>query len=175
MKNKKMMKTICLAAAGLILTSGLIVESAMAYFTTYAVAEGGMTLDLGFTETVPEETVVDGRKEILIENTGDYDCYVRIKALTGDAYKDSIVYSEPDGAGKWTPGPDADGYYYFNDIVKAGSKTTQINVGFSFPEKEPTDFNVIIIQESTPVLYDESGAPYADWNEVADVSQSVYQ
>ena len=132
-----------------------------------------MVLDLGFTDTDIEEKVIDGKKQLQLENTGDYDCYVRLKALTGDAYKDNIQYFEPDSAGKWTPGED--GYYYYSDIVAPKGLTSQLDVGFTFPTKEPTDFNIIIIQECTPVLYDEDGNPYADWNEIADVSQSIYQ
>lgn len=173
MKNKISKKTICLSAAALTLTAGLAVGSAMAYFTTYTTAEGGVPVSLGFTETIPNEEVVDGKKEIKLENTGDYDCYVRLKALTGDKYKDSLRYTEPDGAGKWTPG--ADGYYYYSDIVAAKGLTTQLDVSFAFPqEEEPADFNVIIVQECTPVLFDEAGNPYADWNAVADVSQTIY-
>lgn len=112
---------------------------------------------------------MNGKKEITLTNTGDYDCYVRLLALTGDAYKDSLSYT---GDSKWTPG--ADGYYYYSDIVAPGESTTQIDVSFAFPEEEPADFNVIIIQECTPVLYDEDGNPYADWEKTADVSQSYY-
>ena len=36
------------------------------------------------------------------------------------------------------------------------------------------DFNVIVVQECTPVLYDENGNPYADWNAVADSTESSY-
>ena len=35
-------------------------------------------------------------------------------------------------------------------------------------------FNVIVVQECTPVLYDEEGNPYADWNRVMDSDQTVY-
>lgn len=35
-------------------------------------------------------------------------------------------------------------------------------------------FNVIVVQESTPALYDEQGNPYADWNRVMDSSETVY-
>ena len=174
--KKNMFKTICLAATALILTAGISIGTAMAYFTTYATAEGGITLDLGFTQTEIDEKVIDGKKEIVLKNTGDHDCYVRLKAITGNAYKDSIVYSEPDSAGKWTPGNGEEGYYYYSNIVEPGAVTTQINVGFAFPEgEEPADFNVIIIQECTPVLYDENGNPYADWTVKADVSQSIYK
>ena len=54
--------------------------------------------------------------------------------------------------------------------------TTELEVKFAFPEgKEPTNFNVIIIQECTPVLYDAYGNPYADWSVTADVTQSIYK
>lgn len=36
------------------------------------------------------------------------------------------------------------------------------------------DFNVIVIQECTPVLYDENGNPYADWNVILDTKQDSY-
>lgn len=172
--KKKYLKTICLAAVVLTLVAGIAVENAMAYFTTYVTARGGYTVDLGFTRTEIEEKVEYGKKVITLTNTGDYACYVRLKALTGDAYKESLLYSEPSGAGKWTPG--AEGYYYYSDIVVPAGVTTELEVKFSFPEgKEPTNFNVIIIQECTPVLYDEYGNPYADWTVTADVTQSVYK
>ena len=170
---KKNKRTIFLTMAALVLTMSIGIGSAMAYFTTYAIANGEVEVDLGFTQTIPEEKVVDGKKEIVLKNIGDYDCYVRLKALTGNVYKDSIVYSEPNGTGKWTPG--ADGYYYYSDIVEPKGSSTQIDVSFAFPEIEPADFNVIIIQECTPVLYDADGNPYADWSVTADVSHSIYK
>lgn len=173
MKRKLSKKTIGLTAAALMMTASIGVGSAMAYFTTYAQAKGGVALELGFTDTEVEEDVIDEKKQLQLKNTGDYDCYVRLKALTGAAYASSITYAEKDGSGKWTPG--ADGYYYYSDIVAPGGVTSQLDVGFQFPTEEPKDFNIIIIQECTPVLYDEDGNPYADWNEIADVSQSIYQ
>ena len=174
MKNKWSKKTICLVLTALVLVAGLGVGSAMAYFTTYAMAKGSEAVVLKFGDTEIDEDVVAGQKQIVLKNTGDGACYVRLKALTGDKYKDSLVYSEPDNAGKWTPG--ADGYYYFSDIVVPKGTSTELEVKFAFPaEEEPTDFNVIIIQECTPVLYDENGNPYADWSVTADVTQSVYK
>lgn len=172
MKMKITKKTICLAAA-LVLLGSLTVGTALAYFTTYTQAEGGIVLDLGFTETIPEENVVNGAKQVTIKNTGDYECYVRMKALVGDSY--TISYTEPGAEGKWTPG--AEGFYYYSDILapKTG-ESSRIDVNISFPEvkdgKAPA-FNVIIIQECTPVLYDNEGNPYADWTKVADVNKTV--
>ena len=172
--KKNTVKTICLTAAALILVTAVTIGSAMAYFTTYVTAKGGYVVELGFTKTEIEEEVEYGEKIIALTNTGDFDCYVRMKALTGDAYKDSLVYSEPENAGRWTPG--ADGFYYYSDIVAPSETTSELVVRFSFPAgNEPIDFNVIIIQECTPVLYDESGNPYADWSVVADVSETIYK
>lgn len=173
MKRNFSKKTICLAVAACVLSASVFVGSAMAYFTAFDTASGGVKLDFGFTETIPNEKVEDGKKQITLTNTGAYDCYVRLKALTGDAYKDGLAYSEPDGAGKWTPG--TDGYYYYSDIVAPGQTTTQLDVSFLFPAEIPADFNVIIIQECTPVLCDNDGNPYADWNVKADVSQTIFK
>ena len=107
MKKKLNKKTLCLTAAALTLTAGLSVGSAMAYFTTYVTAQGGQELSLGFTEVIPDEEVSDWTKHIKIENTGDYECYVRVKVFAGSQYQEGLVYS--DESGKWTPGDD--GYY----------------------------------------------------------------
>lgn len=174
MKNNKSKKTICLTAVALLLIMSLMVGTAMAYFTTYAVAQGGYSIKLGFSKTEIQETVTD-KKEIRIKNTGDYDCYVRLKALVGDKYKDDLRYSEPGGKGRWTP--NADGYYYYSDILKPGESTEQIDVTFVLPQDTETfdQFNVIIIQECAKVLYMEDGTPTADWNNIADVSQTIYK
>ena len=36
------------------------------------------------------------------------------------------------------------------------------------------DFNVIVVQECTAVLYDENGKAYADWNRIADSSEEIF-
>ena len=158
MKKKFSKKSLCLAAAALALTAGLSVNSAMAYFTTYATAAGGVTIILGSTTTVPEETVSDWTKHIVIKNTGDFECYVRVKVFAGDKYQDGLKYQ---GSEKWSPG-EGD-YYYYSDVVLAGGETEELQVKIDSKDSEE-EFNVIVAQECTPVLYDDQGNPYADWN-----------
>lgn len=74
-------KPLIMATAALALTGTLAVGSAMAYFTTYTTAGGGVTMNMGFTETIPNETVDKDGKHVTIKNTGDYDCFVRVKAF----------------------------------------------------------------------------------------------
>lgn len=165
MRRRLSKKTICLAAAAITLTGTLAVGSACAYFTTYSEAEGKVVFELGYTKTIPHEEVSDGQKIISIENTGDYDCYIRVKAYAGAGY--GLSYADG-GSKKWYDGKD--GYWYYKDILPVGatSETVIVNIppGLLEDVKEGKDLNVIVIQECTPVQYDDDGDPYADWSAV---------
>ena len=75
-------KPLVLAAAAIALTGSLTVGSAMAYFTTYATAGGGVKMNMGFTTTVPDEKIDEKGKHVTIINKGDYDCFVRVPFLS---------------------------------------------------------------------------------------------
>jgi hypothetical protein len=132
----------------------------MAYFTTYATADGGVQISLGTTTTEPVEEVREKAKYIQVKNTGDYECYVRVKAFAGAEYQDGLKYSD-ESSGKWNPS--SDGYWYYSEILPAGETTDTLKVGITFPEEQES-FNVVVVQECTPVVYDADGNPYADWN-----------
>lgn len=171
MMNKLSKKTICLAAAAMALTGTLAVGSAYAYFTTYSEAKGNVVFEMGKTHTEPHEKVKEGKKIVSIENTGDYDCYIRIRAYAGNNY--NLTY-EDGGFGKWYDGKD--GYWYYKDILTVGSTSKTVNV--ILPQEllkdvtDEKDLNVIVIQECTPVQYDDNGEPNADWNATFEDSQS---
>ena len=67
MRRKWNKKPVVLAAAALVLTASAFADDAMAYFTTYSSATGSVTMDLGFTETVPEEKVDAEGKHVRID------------------------------------------------------------------------------------------------------------
>lgn len=171
MMSKLSKKTICLAAAAIALTGTLAVGSAYAYFTTYSEAKGNVVFQMGETRTEPHEEVKEGKKIVSIENTGDYDCYIRVKAYAGNNY--NLSYADG-GSGKWYDG--GDGYWYYKDILEAGStsETVLVNIPKELLEDitDEKDLNVIVIQECTPVQYDDDGEPYADWNVTFEDSRS---
>lgn len=171
MMNKLSKRTICLAAAAVALTGTLAVGSAYAYFTTYSEAKGNVVFQMGKTRTEPHEEVKEGKKIVSIENTGDYDCYIRVKAYAGNNY--NLSYADG-GSGKWYDG--GDGYWYYKDILEAGStsETVLVNIPKELLEDitDEKDLNVIVIQECTPVQYDDNGEPYADWNVTFEDSRS---
>ena len=159
---KKKTKVFWLTAAALVFLTGAAVPPAMAYFTTYSTAGGGVKMNMGFTETVPNEQIKSDGKHVTISNTGKYDCFVRVKAFAPV----SLGYKADKN---WSKGKGADDYWYYSNILPAGQTTDpELVISYEFPSgnDKPEEFNVIVIQECTPVLYKEDGTPYADWNHV---------
>jgi hypothetical protein len=174
MKNKWNRKTAVLAAAAVILLAGTTLGRAMAYFTTYVIAEGGRELELGFTTTVPAEEIREGAKLITIQNTGSNDCYVRVKVFAGSMV--SLTFAEGESDLSWTAGKD--GYYYWKRILQAGPEgqgevTGTLKIKIDCGDTTMDSFNVIVVQECTPVTFDENGEPLTwdkvDWDRTADV------
>lgn len=147
-----------LAAVMVLMTAGI--GSAWAYFTTYASAKGGYTIQLG-DQTQIQEDFSDWTKHVSITSQEDSQAvYVRVKAFCGSAYE--LTYS--DGTGTWNPGDD--GYYYYSETLKGGETTPVLDVHIgNIPEGEaPESFNVAVVYETTPVQYEKDGTPYADWS-----------
>ena len=146
-------------ALGLLLGSSI--HSAMAYFTTYASAKGGIKISLGDSTTITEE-FKDWKKTIKIKNTGQMDCYVRAKVLAGEQYTIAAA-----GSG-WSQGKD--GYWYYANPVAPGSETEALVASIQVPKNLSASFDVVVVQECTPVIYDQDGNPVsaeaADWSRV---------
>lgn len=146
------------------------VHKAYAYFTTYATARGGYTIKLGDTTTTNEK-FSDWKKHIVITSGKDSKpVYVRARAFCKSEYSLDIKES-----GSWTDRTSDDGYYYYDKILNAGEKTDELivainNVPKSADVTSPESFNVIIVYETTPVLYDTDGNPYADWTGEVDAT-----
>lgn len=154
------------AVAAFALVMGAGIQSAMAYFTTYVTAEGGYEITLG-SQTTVEEEVEDMTKHIVVSNTGENECYVRVKVFSGSRIE--IVFS---GDERWVY-EEEDGYYYYEEIVPVGGSTEKLLASIEIPEDYTDEFNVIVVQECTAVLYTEEGTPYADWENVADTQTHI--
>ena len=93
MKKQLKKPFLMMAVTALVLVGTLKVGGAMAYFTTYSTASGSVQMNMGFTQTIPHEEVDSRGKHVSVENTGDYDCFVRVKAFAPVA----LTYLAPDG------------------------------------------------------------------------------
>jgi hypothetical protein len=153
-------RTLILTIAAFVLIFGMSIGSAMAYFTTYVTAQGGKTIHLGSTTEVSEPQISDWTKHVVVtSDEGSQPVYVRAKAFAGSQY--NLVYSSADGS--WAPNDD--GYYYYNNILNGGESTSELLVRIENVPEDTDDFNVVVVYESTPVLYDTAGNPYADWSQ----------
>lgn len=164
----KKINTILFALAGLLIMSGVI-DSAWAYFTTYAEAAGSISIELGDVTEIEEE-ISEWTKRVEIASAADSGpVYIRAKAFSGSEY--TLSYSSEGG---WSDGND--GYWYYDQILYGGEKTEGrllIKIeGVPKDAKAGDDFNVIVVYESTPVLYEEDGTPYADWEAVLDTGKA---
>lgn len=162
-------KTALLAALALVLALGSSVPEALAYFTTYVTARGEQILNLGW-ETEIHEEYDSGRKIVGIENTGELDCYVRVRAFAGD-----LIHLDYSG-GAWIDG--GDGYWYYNGVLPAGGMigfdergdtdpgtALVISIGNEEVKRlkevygiDARDYDVTVVQECAPVQYDEDGS-----------------
>lgn len=158
MKTRK----IILPALAVILVIGLMVGPALAYFTAHAEAKGDASVSLGFETEITEE-YADLHKDITISNKGPQSVWVRATAFSVFG----LTYS---GTG-WTDG--GDGYWYYDSILAADEATEVLKVEISTDDQEKAssaDFNIIVLYECTPVMYDASGNPSpstaqaASWN-----------
>lgn len=146
---------LLIAAAAVLIIGSISVKPAIAFFTGTCLAEGKIELTLGDGRLDPmDDTVENMVKKISIKNTGEYDILVRAKAFAPD----NVTVTMEDSTG-WS---ESDGYYYYSEIVGPNESSDKLNLKIKASGEE--NFNVIIIQEATKVLYDEAGKPYGDWN-----------
>ena len=153
-------KNVLLAATACILILSAGAGSAWAYFTTYTEAQGGYAIQLG-SQSTAEETLDSWTKHVAVTNdAASGPVFIRAKAFAGSEYR--LSYSSANG--KWTLG--ADDFYYYSDIVEAGGSTEVLDIKIDDVPVEVKDgdsFNVVVVYESTPVVY-KDGEATADWN-----------
>ena len=155
---------ITLAAAALFMTGALTLDHAVAYFTTYVSAGGSQIVHLGSQTEIFEE-VSEMTKRISIENNSENDCFVRVKVFHSSQFE--VTYS--DEKNLWYLGKDD--YWYYRPVLPAGERTERLDAKIILPENKEKSFdrdsfNVVVVQECTPVVYDESGNPSANWDTV---------
>ena len=125
---------VCAVFAATLIVCGVSVKPTLAYFTTYATAKGGISVDIGPTTDVKEK-FKDWKKTIEIENTGKADCFVRVKVIAASQFDIQASGSN------WSLSDD--GYWYYSQVVPVGGKTEPIVAAITVSEKVKTSFNVV--------------------------------
>ena len=170
MKNIKKKKTLCLIAAAVVMVITLSIGSTMAYFSTYVVSRGAKPFEYKLTNTELDEKINAGTKTITIKNIGVKNesgeveggaCFVRVKVIVAQEHAGKVsVAVGNDSKSGWVKKGD---YYHYNRVLELGDVTKALNISIN-TENHTEDYNVVVIQESTPALYDKDGKAYADWD-----------
>lgn len=159
---------LTLSIALILTASSVPLKDAMAYFTTYAHAEGGYTIELGSKTNIHEDFSA-WTKHVVITNEEGQPVFVRVRIFCGSKYDITIS----DECGYWTD--NGDGYIYYQKPFKeplfAGESTEELLIKIEGVPNEGVDgesFNVVVVYESAPALYDSNGNAYADWDAIVD-------
>ncbi len=166
-------KVFAMSAAALGMLAALTINGVSAYFTTYVSAGGSQVVHLG-SQTEIHEDVSNMTKHISITNTSPInDCYVRVKVFHSGQLQ--VTFTDKSESGNLWKYSETDGYWYYGPILAAGASTEILDVKIgALPEDFDRDsFNVVVVQECTPVVYDEAGNPTADWNTVYTDYQDI--
>lgn len=151
------------ALAGLVCMGS--VGNANAYFTTYVTAKGGYSVSWYHEEEMHEEFTNWCKYITIASKEGSIPVFVRAKAFAGSTY--TLSY---EGSG-WTYNQ-ADGYYYYDTPLSGGATTNELLVHIDdipVTPKTETNFNVVVVYETIPATYDDSGNATdpmtADWSQ----------
>lgn len=147
---------------------------AWAYFTWNDEAAGGT--DVKFEpDTTIHEKYADGKKTVYITNDEDAGpAKVRVRVYASTVF-DSVT---TEGA-KWEPSTTTvvpgdpvngdSGWIEYTEIVEPGGQTSDLTVNIDFPTQtaatadeaykfdKDANYNVVVVYEASPVVYDESG------------------
>ncbi len=158
MKMQGLWKKAAMPVLAAVMVLSAAAVPAESYFTTYVTAQGGYTLQLHDVEIIPHEQVQTNVKNISVENTGNIDCYVRARAVSGGEVPVSYA-----GAG-WFDG--GDGYWYYDGVVEPGATSGVLQATITLPmgtEEKPipegTTVNVVVVTEGAKVFKDDEGTP----------------
>lgn len=166
MKNNK---TFLFGLIAIIFVLAVSVQSALAYFTTYVTAKGGYDITLGYESEI-EEKVENKQKIVTLKNTGNQVEYVRVRIFTPENLPNGVTYSVIPTEG-WSQNGD---YWYYSKPLEPGEETSTIIAKFELPSDDYKEsFNIIVVQECTPVKLDINGNQYADWDNVEETNTDI--
>lgn len=140
-----------------VLTAGMVTGIA-AYLTVSNSKKNQFTVGYVKSEIVEDydppaelKPGIQFKKKVSVKNTGPNDCYVRVLVTFSDSEiedKCSLDYNTSD----WTYNK-SDGYWYYNEVLKAGEETSplfnNVSVSNEAEDSDMKDFDISIYHETS--------------------------
>lgn len=157
---KKNHMILLIAAVLAVLTAS--VGGALAYFTASSSAMGQRSLSIQKPTTHVEETVVSGTKHVSVVNDeNSQPVFVRVRAFCGEEYQ--LETSSQDE--NWV---EAGEFWAYRQVLQPGSSTPELLIHIKeLPAVNDGEehFNIVVVEETSPVAYTAQGEPYAVWDQ----------
>ena len=157
MKNKKLL----LALLAVIMVLSVSIGPALAYFSTYTVAEGKKTVKVVPDTTITEKTRTESQKVLFVKNSGDAPCFVRAKA-----FAPAGVTLGTAGGNGWSA-QNGEGFWVYGKVLMPGETTEELEIPISgIPAtanegaNEGDSLNIAVVYESTTAIWNDSTGEY---------------
>lgn len=154
-----------------IITIGLIAILALAfaapayaYFTDVQRASGAQEVDLKYSAEItekhenPNNSLLD--KVVSIKNTGSSDIMARV--FVSDAMDGWTVSAKMKDATVWKSEKVTGGTLYtYTPVIRPDETSGELKIEVSgTPEEHWSEFDVIVVGQTSPVAYDDNNKPY---------------
>lgn len=139
-------------------TVAYLFTPASTVINTFSVPSGGSTIEEKLEENV--------KKEVVIQNTGDIDVYIRAKVIftwknmDGEVHPTAVIHPEDEIKGdyeiKWndTKWQQIDGFYYYNGVIEANGKTDYLFTDCTSIKSGPEEGYTLHVEILTQTIQD---------------------
>ena len=166
---KKLLKRTVAIGLAATLAVAAVAGTAYAYFTDQVKATGVKEVVFGY-DYKTNDNIVDGKKVVNIENTGQTEIAARVMIFGAEDAKHAEIVPDKGWSKEIIEGVAC--FTYTKKALAPGEKTTNIVVELTgVPEDESDQFEVIVVGQASPVAYNEDGTKWWPYNWTATDEQ----
>ena len=150
-------RRLLLALLAVIMVLSVSIGPALAYFSTYTVAEGKKPIKVVPDTTIDEDVANETQKSVTVTNAGNAPCFVRAKAFAPA----SVTLGTAGGNG-WSA-QNGEGFWVYGEVLMPGESTGKLVIpisGIPAAANEGDSLNIAVVYESTTAIWNDSTGEY---------------
>ena len=150
-------RRLLLALLAVIMVLSVSIGPALAYFSTYTVAEGKKPIKVVPDTTINEDVASETLKSVTVTNAGNAPCFVRAKA-----FAPAGVTLGTAGGNGWSA-QNGEGFWVYGEVLMPGESTGKLVIpisGIPAAANEGDSLNIAVVYESTTAIWNDSTGEY---------------
>lgn len=158
-------RRLLLALLAVIMVLSVSIGSALAYFSTYTVAEGKKPIKVVPDTTITEDVANETQKVVTVTNAGNAPCFVR-----ATAFAPTGVTLGTTGGNGWSA-QNSEGFWVYGEVLMPGETTAELVIpisGIPAAANEGDALNIAVVYESTTAIW-RNGQYVADWTQDVEI------